>query len=352
MSSDYLLNKVKFQDINLSDPFFDSLKERYREFSAWFSRKSEEEAYVFTQDGAIRAFLYLKQERGRVDDVNPPLPDGAHLKIGTFKIEAHGTRLGERLLKKALDIALYYNIPRIYITIFPGIGELISLLQKYGFTLYGTKETENGIENVYVKVLGHQHGDVIKDYPIANVCGANYYLLSIKPEFHSRLFPDSILHNETYDLLSDTSHTNSIHKVYITRMHVDTLRRGDIIVIYRTSDGKGPAHYRSVATSVCVVEEIKSRRDFADIDGYYSYAGKYSVFSEDELRWFYSNWMNLKIIKMTYNIAFKKKVIRKTLIEEIGISCDYWGFCQISKDQLIKICDTGEVDARLIVDQA
>ena len=38
------------------------------------------------------------------------------------------------------------------------------------------------------------------------------------------------------------------------------MNRGDLIVIYRTSDKLGPADYRSVVTSVCVVEEVKLQK--------------------------------------------------------------------------------------------
>ncbi|MCZ2221993.1 hypothetical protein NUW87_11590, partial [Corynebacterium pilbarense] len=52
---------------------------------------------------------------------------------------------------------------------------------------------------------------------------------------------DSILKNEDPVLLiKDTSHTNSIHKIYLTAMEgTDRLKTGDTLVIYRTaSDGK------------------------------------------------------------------------------------------------------------------
>ena len=41
------LQYKRFADVNLNDPFFDSLKASYREFSDWFQRKAEEYAYVF-----------------------------------------------------------------------------------------------------------------------------------------------------------------------------------------------------------------------------------------------------------------------------------------------------------------
>jgi len=58
------LTKMRFEKINLSDPFFDSLKDDYEEFEDWFKRKSELEAYVSHNDlGLIDGFLYLKVEK-------------------------------------------------------------------------------------------------------------------------------------------------------------------------------------------------------------------------------------------------------------------------------------------------
>ena len=45
------------------------------------------------------------------------------------------------------------------------------------------------------------------------------YVLSINPEYHTKLFPDSILTNELkYDLIQDVSETNSIYKIYVCWM--------------------------------------------------------------------------------------------------------------------------------------
>ncbi|WP_310730564.1 hypothetical protein [Burkholderia multivorans] len=72
------------------------------EFEDWFHRKAENWAYVFEQDDSnlIDGFLYLKIEDDPVEDVNPQLPAKRRVKVGTFKINAHGTKLGERFIKK------------------------------------------------------------------------------------------------------------------------------------------------------------------------------------------------------------------------------------------------------------
>lgn len=54
----------KFSEVDLSDAFFDSLKEDYSEFTSWFQKKSDagEEALVFTDELGAGSFIYLKKE--------------------------------------------------------------------------------------------------------------------------------------------------------------------------------------------------------------------------------------------------------------------------------------------------
>ena len=256
------MEKVKFQQVNLEDPFFTSLKEDYNGFEDWFQRKSDSEAYIQKKDdGELEAFLYLKIEEGVVEDVSPKLPEGKHLKVGTFKIDAHNTKLGEYFIQMIMRVAAYEQVGDIYVTIFEKHEGLVNLLKRYGFELQGTKGTPKNPESVYVKSMTAVGDDLCKCFPFVHTNGKNKYMLSVYPDYHTPLFPDSILNTEQRnrdELIKDVSHTNSIHKVYLCKMKgVEMLIPGDILVIYRTSDGQGPAYYRSVATSICVVEEVK-----------------------------------------------------------------------------------------------
>ena len=80
------------------------------------------------------------------------------------------------------------------------------------------KETHNGKEFVYARSLHEPYGDILLDYPRIMTSRANKYLLAIYPEYHTRLFPDSKLVNESPDIVKDISHANSIHKIYICGM--------------------------------------------------------------------------------------------------------------------------------------
>lgn len=48
----------------------------------------------------------MKNEDEALLDITPNMPEAKRLKVGTFKIDAHNTKLGERFVKKLL-IKLY-----------------------------------------------------------------------------------------------------------------------------------------------------------------------------------------------------------------------------------------------------
>lgn len=335
-----------FRDVNIYDPFFDSLKSAYAEFIIWFARKSNagEKAFVdYDESGNLQAFLYLKIETEPITDVNPILEDKKRLKIGTFKIDAHGTVLGERFVKKILDYAISENVDEVYATIFDEHEGLIGLLSSYGFIHYGTKTTPNGIEQVYLRNMRLTQNDVLLDYPYTYLTGHKKYVLAIKPQFHSKMFPDSLLNNENYNLIQDVSHTNSIHKVYISFIEdASRVKPGDIICMYRTSDGLGPARFRSVVTSVCVVEEVKTKKDFHSAEELVAYANRYNIFTPQEIHRCYNN-NSFVAIKMTYNIAFTRRITNGNL-QEMGIKPAYWGFFPLTEEQFVNIMHAGRIN--------
>jgi hypothetical protein len=334
---DALLVFERFKDISLSDPFFDSLKADYTEFGAWFQKKGKHEAFTFRNDaGLLDGFLYLKVEEGPVLDTQPCLPPSLRLKVGTFKINPHGTRLGERFIKRAFDVAVDQGVDALYVTVFRKHTALVELFQRYGFVNKAIKQSSNGEELVLERRLDSVVGDVVLDYPRIPV--NRHFVLSLYPQWHSRLLPDSLLKTESSSILQDVSHTNSIHKIYLTAMAgIDQLRRGDTLLIYRTAEG-GAAYYTSVATSLCVVEELTNINNFATVEQFLAYCAPYSIFPEQELRGLYQQRRYPWVIRFTYNLALQKRPNRKALIEQIGLDANmYWGFFQIRREQLQQI---------------
>lgn len=341
----------RFADIDLNDVFFDSLKKDYPGFDIWFEKKSKDgsKAYVQYTNRTLQAFLYLKNESGEaLTDVSPTRPACNRMKVGTFKIDAHNTKLGERFVKKIMDAALYMKADEVYVTIYPKHEGLIRILQRYGFNEEGRK----GDELVLVKNMKVLTGDILKDYPLLKTIGKRKFLLSIYPKYHTKMFPDSILQNEEgtkYELIKDVAHTNSIHKVYVTSMtDAAQLQSGDLVAIYRTKDEAGPARYRSVITSICQIEEVKSNRDFKNVEEFLAYANYYSIFDTNELKqWFGKK--DFTVLKMTYNIALTKRVTNGYLVDELKMTPDYWGFFQLTDEQFDAILKKGEIDESIIV---
>lgn len=353
------LQVQRFSDIDLNDSFFDSLRASYPEFDEWYNKKaaSGATAYCYYVDDVLKDFLYLKVEEEELSDLTPVLPAKKRLKVGTFKVDnedRHTTR-GERFMKKIMDKAVAEDVDEIYVTMFPteDLQKLIAMFEKFGFSHIADKNHADGRnEYVLVKDMRTQVQNLMLDYPFVHKADSDKYVLSINPEYHTKLFPDSILKTEQkYDLIQDVSETNSIYKIYICWMRdVKALKPGDKLVIYRTSDNKGPAAYRSVCTSVCTVCEVKNFKDFADEDAFVKYTNRYSVFSETELRGWYKHKNYFTVIKMVYNIAFTKKVINKVMKEQVGLHPNYWGFFKLTDAQFDKLLELGAIDERYIVD--
>lgn len=352
------LKYIPFNQVNFSDAFFDSLKADYSHgFVEWFNAKcnTNDHAYVlFNENDSIDGFLYLKTEEGVVDDVRANIPAGKHLKVGTFKFNTKGTLRGQRFLKKIFDHALSNNVDNVYVTAFEKHDYLIRLFKIYGFIDVGVKESQNGVERVLVKEMNREAltGDILSDYPFINDrSGENKYLLSIYPVFHTRLFPDSKLITESPDVVADVSYANSIRKVYICGMsEVALMKPNDIIVIYRTSDNQGPAYYRSVATSLCVVEKVRNIHSFVTEKEFIDYCSRYSVFTESELKSFYKTKKYPYIISFTYNLALPKRLNRAKLISDVGLNPrDYWGVMKLTNEQFDSIVKLGEVNESIII---
>ncbi|WP_319558305.1 hypothetical protein [Thiomicrorhabdus sp.] len=352
------LQYIPFSHVNLQDHFFDSLRNGYGQtgFNSWYEKKAQQgtHAYVLYNDKQeIDVFLYLKVENKNEDysNIHPPFLPKRRLKVGTLKANPHGTKLGERIIKKIMDHALEEGVDEIYITVFSKTHpDLVRLLSRFGFTRWGD-QTDTG-ECIYIKKLPTVTGSRYRDYPAINLEGARFWVLAIYPEFHTRMFPDSILNNESYDLLRDTAESNTVSKIYLAKMDCIThMSPGDVVLIYRTGDGLAPARFRAVVTSICVVEEIRDIAQFSSEEMFMKYCHKGSVFTDKELQYFYRTKKYPNIIKMTYNLALKKRVTNGTLIDQVGLNPNYWGCFHITSLQLQSILHLGQANERLLMNK-
>lgn len=356
MSEDAIVVR-KFSEVDLTDCFFDSLKESYKEFADWFARKSDETAYVsYDSNKKLQAFLYLKKEDGPVNDIEPPL-NTTCLKVGTFKIIAHGTKLGERFVKIIVDATLSLGLRVAYVTVFKQHEGLIRILETYGFIKKGTKKTPNGEEDVYIKDMQYISGNDNLDYPVVNSKNRQKWLMSIYAEFHTELFPDSKLKTERTLVIQDFCHTNSIHKVYVgAYWDFSKFKPGDCVVIYRCvePDSQKPAWFGSVATSLCIVEEVSPAHSFKSSNDFVEYCQKYSVFDEAKLRGLYMK-KGIYAVRMSYNLAFPKRPTLGTLVENevvphpLSKPKPYMGLRLLDDEKFRKIMELGEVREGFVI---
>lgn len=333
------VRKCEFGKIDISDSFFDSFREDYQGFDKWFGKKADEVAYVCYHDGAIVAFLYIKveDEKEVYVDIDPVFKRARRLKIGTFKVISNGFRLGERFLKIVFDNALKCKVDEVYVTLFekrPEQLRLIAMLEEWGFMYHGGKTTENGLEKVLVKSYNKNQAVNVNSpkltFPFVSD-QSKCYIVSIYPEYHTELFPDSILRTESpLDFTESEPHRNALSKVYVSRSHFRDLKSGDLIVFYRTG-----GYYKGVATTYGIVESVIN--DIPDLDTFMKACKKRSVYSDQELiaQWQYSK-VKPFVVNFIYAYSFKKRPNLQWL-HETGIIPDInnmpRGFSEITRDE-------------------
>lgn len=252
------IRKKKFKDCDIDDEFFDSLKKDYPGFESWFKKKSDEEVYVHYDDSRnIQGFLYLKTEDETEDysTMEQPLSKRKRMKIGTFKISENGYYMGERFFKVIFENAIRNHLDEIYVTIFSHHELLLNYLKCFGFKPV-TQILKTG-ELVLLRTLDKYEPNSYQGYPVLDTNGRNFFLLPIRPEYHTKLLPDAILQTEDNEEYANNNKAgNALKKVYIGKnLWSHTPNEGDIILFYRTKDpsNNSPAHYQSVVTSVGVV---------------------------------------------------------------------------------------------------
>ncbi|WP_271765967.1 PIN domain-containing protein [Aquimarina algiphila] len=303
------VRKEYFGKISLSDDFFDSFKEDYKEFERWFTDKSDKESYVCVTDGIVKAFLYLKVEKKdeSYSNITPQFKKKKRLKIGTLKVTSTGYKLGERFLKIVFDNAIQYKVEEIYVTIFDKREEqkrLIYLLQDWGFNEWGIKETDNGNEKVFVRTFGKELPVSLenpkKTFPFISR-DTRKYIIKIEHTYHTELFPDSINTRENQEnYIENEPHRNRIGKVYISHNKDRHLQKGDLVLIYRMGE-TSPKRFTSTITSICIVDEVFD--NIHSFEEFFQICNRRTFIKEEDLR---LKWWNKsqKIRPFVINLLF------------------------------------------------
>lgn len=355
---DYKVLPIKqelFGEINISDVFFESLKEDYVGFEKWFNRKSEETTYICRSGEKILGFLYLKTEgeHEAYNEINPAFPRKKRLKVGTFKTALNRYLLGERFIKIIFDNAIINDVDEIYVTIFDKRTEqiwLIRLFEEFGFVFHGKKQNENGDELVFVRDMRRQFNQEHPKLTFPFISrNSRAFIVPIYPDYHTNLFPDSILRTENPEDFEDNEpYRNAISKVYISRSYRKDLKSGDSIVFYRTG-----GLYKAVVTTIGIVENIAT--NIGSLEEFINLSKARSVFSEKELvaQWDWKKNYRPFVVNFLYAYSFPKRINLKRLIE-IGVVPNVQsaprGFALLSPKSFELILKETKSDERFIVD--
>lgn len=310
----------KFNDLDLDDPFFDTLKKDYPGFENWFNRKGNENAFVVNDNG-IQAFLYMKLEDETEDYsiFEKTLPSELHLKIGTFKITKSGYYLGERFFRIILEHAIINNVDDIYVTIFPKRDEqikLIGFMETFGFIQFTQNKTTH--ELVFLRKMNviQDKEPSLKNYPYINKSvSRNYYMLAIDADYHTKLIPDSILRGEDPSLItSDINAANAVKKTYIGNYFIDP-EPGDIIVYYRSKpkNDSRSAYFAATVTGFGLVsQKFQGVSSLLDVKKIVSHR---TVLTDKEINTKLNQYGYVNILKFFDLYSFEERPIRKDLIE-------------------------------------
>lgn len=125
---------------------------------------------------------------------------------------------------------------------------------------------------------------------------------------------------------------------------------GDKVIIYRTTDYEGPAHYRSVVTSVCTVVKVVNLNFFRDeVDFLNKVRGK-TVFTLGELRSFWQTKRYPWLIRLLFNFPLDRYPNRKELLDCGFIDTGRLVCERLSQDAMDGIMALGNADESFIVD--
>lgn len=346
-----------FCEVDITDPFFDSFRNAYAGFDKWFAKKCDEKVYVCeTEEKRILGFLYLKveQKTENYSDIRPQFSPCIRLKIGTFKVESTGFRLGERFIQIIFDNAINYNVDEIYVTMFDNRQELVALedlLKRWGFEEFGLKITEGMKEKVLIKKM---HSFNAKLSPKENYPNIIYnvkkYILPIDAKYHTDLLPDSRLRTEKeLDLIANTAHRYALQKVYISFANANNVNPGDLILFYRSGEKEGRKKYESVITTIGIVEDKwvkpKSKNEL------FKLCQNRSVFSDNELNNIWEKKSNqITVIRFIYVKSMNKRPTLQYLWDNKIIE---WGrgprpFTEITDQQFDCILTKGETKLKFV----
>jgi hypothetical protein len=248
-------------------------------------------------------------------------------------------------------------IDEIYVTIFNRTSDqerLIGLLEDWGFSKYGIKETSAGTESegVWVRPF-NPHASIESPkstYPFMSR-NARKFIVPIYPAYHTELLPDSILRTESpMDFVENKPNRNAIRKAYISRSYFRDLIAGDIIVFYRTGSGYAPAHHTAVATTLGLVETV--HLNLTSFNLFRDACQGVSVFSDNDLlrHWNYKPNNRPFVVRFLYTYSLPKRPNLSEMKSKLVLAEHPRGFELLTNDGFERLLEISNVEEGIIVD--
>lgn len=324
----------------LSQAFFDSLREGYAGFDEWFRKKAREnrKAWVYRDEAGVLGAIciYAVQTDEAITDDSAKL-DGKALKLCTFKVDqgVRGRKIGELFLKAAFRYGTENACEHIFIHADVDMHNyLVNLLIDFGFDDRG----DYGSDRVFVKrhpiaapdeagMPPHEY--VQRFYPHYQAgTHVRKFLVPIQQGYHRILFPD---YDAVQSLLfvAGGSVGNAIKLAYLCHAAVKNIRPGDVLLFYRTED-------EQAVTSLGVVDQFAVLDDAAKIAALVS---RRTVYSIKEIEGMASRPTKVILFRLVKHLP--KPVSYQQLQNDGVITGPIQSITNISDDNFSKVLTTG-----------
>lgn len=276
------IQDIPVYQLQISDPFFISLKQDYPDFENWFKRICEEDRKawtIFKSNGAIGALLIIKEEN---NERLIPGPIKKILKVCTFKIdeELRGRKIGELFLKACFGYCVDNRYEATYMTTMAEKNrELVNLCMDFGFIQIPYNEREIALYKAFIPPSQVNDSPLdpleyhVRHYPFFKYgAGINKFIIPIIPEYHRILFPDCQKQFELF--YTNEAVNNGILKAYICNSNNTKITRGDLVLFYRSRD------WQSI-TTLGIVETVLKTDDPNEVAAVVS---KRTVYTFEEIK--------------------------------------------------------------------
>lgn len=344
-----LLKKCYAHEVDINQPFFDSLKSDYgdADFKKWYEKciKDSRECYTYEVDHKVKAFLMLKEENEVIEIHNHPIPATKRVKIATLKVDFPGSKIGELFLKMAFQYCINNQIFEIYLTHFKTEDDTLTyLIENFGFEKVGELAKNN--EPVYLKkfipeTTESQSLEIAKKYYpcFKDSESVNKFVIPILPEYHDILFPEYKRRQmKLTDYFEINIPGNAIKKAYLSSRFSSRLKLGDIILFYRSHDQKA-------ITSLGIIDQEPVRT--SNLDELKRIVGKRSVYSEEELK----EWAekSVFVIRFEHHLYLPNTLNLNYLIENGILKGVPQSITEINHERYLILKNGGKLDARFTV---